>query len=236
VNRRKWPDIAGREDFQEKIMHTANYDPEVSLASKHVGIIGTGASAAQLISAISDNVGELTVFMRTRYWTIYKPEINAEVSDGMMFALRYIPHFREWFRFRVYWFAADGLYSNVVKDPKRPVDSPSVSALNEGMRQYALSQLEAKFADRPGLKEKMTPDFPPSPKASSSTLAGWTHLKNPTLCWKMPPRRQICVRCHDRFAMSGLQFNIEGRNLFSAMVYEERGRGLIARRASSLGQ
>jgi 4-hydroxyacetophenone monooxygenase len=125
-----------------------------------------------LISAISDNVGELTVFMRTRYWTIYNPEINAEVSDGMMFALRYIPHFREWFRFRVYWFAADGLYSNVVKDPKRPVDSPSVSALNEGMRQYALSQLEAKFADRPGLKEKMTPDFPIFSK-SIILDAGW---------------------------------------------------------------
>jgi 4-hydroxyacetophenone monooxygenase len=160
VNRWKWPDIAGREDFQGKIMHTANYDPEVSLAGKRVGVIGTGASAAQLISAISDNVGELTVFMRTRYWTIYNPEINAEVSDGMKFALRFIPHFREWFRFRVYWFAADGLYSNVVKDPEWPVDSPSVSALNEGMRQYALSHLEAKFADRPDLKEKMTPDFP----------------------------------------------------------------------------
>lgn len=34
----------------------------------------------------------------------------------------------------------------------------------------------------------------------------------------------------NRFAMSGLQFDIDGRNLFTAMVYEERGRGFIARR------
>jgi 4-hydroxyacetophenone monooxygenase len=78
----------------------------------------------------------------------------------MKFALRHIPHFREWFRFRVYWFAADGLFGNVLLDPNWPADSPSVSALNEGMRQYALAHLHSKFADRPDLIEKLTPDFP----------------------------------------------------------------------------
>jgi len=34
----------------------------------------------------------------------------------------------------------------------------------------------------------------------------------------------------NRFALSGLQFDIDGRNLFTAMVYEERGRSFIARR------
>jgi len=98
--------------------------------------------------------------MRSRHWAIYNPEIMSEVSPGMKFALRYIPHFREWFRFRIYWFAADGLFPNVLKDPDWPKDSPSVSAVNEGMRQYAMSHLHAKFADRPDLLEKLTPDFP----------------------------------------------------------------------------
>jgi len=34
----------------------------------------------------------------------------------------------------------------------------------------------------------------------------------------------------NRFAMSGLQFDIDGANLFTAMVYEERGRSFLARR------
>ena len=34
----------------------------------------------------------------------------------------------------------------------------------------------------------------------------------------------------NRFALSGLQFDIDGRNLFTGMVYEERGRSFIARR------
>lgn len=160
LNRWKWPDIKGFDSFQGIKMHTATWDPSVDLKGKRVAVIGTGASGAQLVPAIVDEVGELTVFMRSKHWAIYNPEISHEVSPGMKFALRYIPYFREWFRFRVYWTAADGLFPNVLKDPEWPADSPSVSALNEGMRQYALAHLEAKFGDRPDLKAKLTPDFP----------------------------------------------------------------------------
>ena len=48
--------------------------------------------------------------MRSKHWVIYNPEIMTEVTEGMKYALRHIPHFREWFRFRVYWFAGDGLF------------------------------------------------------------------------------------------------------------------------------
>ena len=160
VNRWKWPAIPGLEQFAGVKLHTATWDPAISLAGKRVAVIGTGASGAQLVPAIVDDVGALTVFMRSRHWAIFNPEIASEVSPGMKYALRFIPHFREWFRFRIYWFAADGLFPNVLKDPEWPADSPSVSAMNEGMRQYALAHMQAKFADRPDLLEKLTPDFP----------------------------------------------------------------------------
>jgi 4-hydroxyacetophenone monooxygenase len=160
VNRFRWPDIAGLEDFAGPRLHTATWDPSVDLKGKRVAVIGTGASAAQLIPAIADEVSALTIFMRTRHWSISSPAGTDEVSDGVKFALRHIPHYREWFRFRIYWFAADGLFPNVLKDPDWPADSPSVSAVNDAMRQFALSYLESSFHDRPDLKEKMTPDFP----------------------------------------------------------------------------
>ena len=160
VNRWKYPDIAGLNDFQGPIVHTAAWDPAIDLKGKRVAVIGTGASAAQLVPAIAAEVGQLTVFMRSKHWVIYNPEIMDEVTDGVKFALRHIPFYREWFRFRVYWFAADGLFSNVLKDPEWPADSPAVSAINEGMRQYALAHLNHKFADRADLREKLTPDFP----------------------------------------------------------------------------
>jgi 4-hydroxyacetophenone monooxygenase len=161
VNRWKWPNIPGLEDFKGPRMHTATWDPSVDLKGKRVAVIGTGASSAQLIPAIVDEVSELTVFMRTKHWVIYNPEVMSEVTPGIKFALRHIPHYREWFRFRVYWFAGDGLFPNVVKDPEwKDEKGLSVSAGNEGMRQFALSHMHAKFADRPDLLEKLTPDFP----------------------------------------------------------------------------
>jgi 4-hydroxyacetophenone monooxygenase len=161
VDRWKWPDIPGFESFEGVRVHTARWDPaKIDVKDKRVAVIGTGASGAQLVPAIAGDVAGMTVFMPSRHWAIYNPEIMSEVSPGMKFALRYIPHFREWFRFRIYWFAADGLFPNVLKDPDWPKDSPSVSAMNEGMRQYAMSHLHAKFADRPDLLEKLTPDFP----------------------------------------------------------------------------
>jgi len=161
VNRFKWPDIPGLEDFNGPRAHTATWDPALDIKGKRVAVIGTGASSAQLIPAIVDEVSELTVFMRTKHWVIYNPEVMSEVTPGIKFALRHIPHYREYFRFRVYWFAADGLFPNVLKDPEwKDETGLSVSALNEGMRQFALAHMRSKFADRPDLLEKLTPDFP----------------------------------------------------------------------------
>jgi len=160
VNRYKWPDIPGLESFEGPRLHTATWDTSLDLTGKRVGVIGTGASAAQLIPAIADEAAEVHVFQRTRHWVMPSPADHDDVTDGVKYAMRHIPHYLEWYRFRIYWYAADGLYPNVLLDPEWPKDSPSVSALNEGMRQFAIGHIERTFADRPDLKEKLTPDFP----------------------------------------------------------------------------
>lgn len=123
------------------------------------GPVGTGASSAQLVPAIAPIVDQLTVFMRSKHWVINNPEIGHAVPEPVKWALRHIPHYREWFRFRVYWSAGDGLYPNVVKD-RSWNEELSVSRQNEGARQWALGYMRSKFADRPDLIEKLTPDFP----------------------------------------------------------------------------
>lgn len=160
TDRWKLPEISGIERFKGIITHSAGYDENTDLKSKKVAVIGTGASSAQIVSTIVNEVDELVVFMRSKHWMINNPEVTAEVSDPVKWAMRHIPYYKEWFRFRVFWFAADGLYPNVVKDPSYPEDGIAVSALNEGMRQYALSHMHHKLAGRPDLIEKVTPDFP----------------------------------------------------------------------------
>jgi cation diffusion facilitator CzcD-associated flavoprotein CzcO len=64
------PEIPGMEDFKGESFHTAAWDQTASLAGKRVGVVGTGASAAQVITTIADEVEELVVFQRTATWCV----------------------------------------------------------------------------------------------------------------------------------------------------------------------
>lgn len=160
VNRFKWPDIPGLSEFNGPVVHTAAYPEQLDLKGKRVAVIGTGASSAQLVGAIADEVAQLNVYQRTKHWVIFNPEMAEEVGNGMKWALQHIPAFKQWFRFRVYWAAADGLFSNVLKDQEWEGNDHAVSAGNEATRQYALWYLNEKFPGRPELVAKLTPDFP----------------------------------------------------------------------------
>jgi cation diffusion facilitator CzcD-associated flavoprotein CzcO len=60
------PDFEGLDSFQGTWCHTGRWPAEgLDLAGKRVGVIGTGATGVQLITAIAQDVGHLTVFQRT---------------------------------------------------------------------------------------------------------------------------------------------------------------------------
>jgi len=158
VNRWTLPNIPGLDAFRGVAMHTANWNPAVDLKGKRVALIGTGASGAQVGPAIAPEVAHLTVFQRSKHWVM--PNVRVPVTDGVKWALRHIPHYAPWFRFRAYWFAADGLFTNVQIDPDWPHQDRSVSAHNDGIREYCLANLRHQLGDRPDLLEKLTPDYP----------------------------------------------------------------------------
>ncbi|ORV09916.1 monooxygenase [Mycobacterium celatum] len=75
----KMPDIPGLDDFGGTLMHTALWDHDVALEGKRVAIIGTGATALQVVPAIVDEVDHLTVFQRTPIWVF--PKIDMEMKS-----------------------------------------------------------------------------------------------------------------------------------------------------------
>jgi 4-hydroxyacetophenone monooxygenase len=160
VNRPAIPALPGLDAFRGPVMHSARWDHAVKLTGRRVAQIGTGASGAQIAPAIAPDVAQLTIFQRSRHWVMNNPEVMVPVTEGVKWALRHIPHYAEWFRFRAYWFAADGLFPNVLRDPAWPNPELSVSAHNEAMRQYCLAHYQAKLGDRPDLLAKIVPDFP----------------------------------------------------------------------------
>lgn len=81
------PRLDGIEDFKGRAFHTYYWPREpVDLAGKKVAVIGTGATAIQLIGEIADKVGELTVFQRRPNWSA--PLNNSPISDEEMADIR----------------------------------------------------------------------------------------------------------------------------------------------------
>jgi cation diffusion facilitator CzcD-associated flavoprotein CzcO len=96
-----YPHIAGIDTFGGKMFHSSRWDNTYHIDGKKVAIIGTGASAIQIVPAIVDSVGELLLFQRTPPWVIPKPDkpISA-FRRGMYDRFTFI---RALYRFRLYW-------------------------------------------------------------------------------------------------------------------------------------
>lgn len=85
----KPPDIDGLDGFRGTVMHTARWDHGVDLRGKRVAVVGTGASAVQVIPSIAPEAGHLTVFQRTPIWCLPKPD--AVLPRTARLALRRLP-------------------------------------------------------------------------------------------------------------------------------------------------
>jgi cyclohexanone monooxygenase len=82
----KLPDIPGIETFQGTSLHTARWDHDVDLTGQRVAVIGTGASAVQVVPEIAPDVAELTVFQRTPIWCF--PKLDLPLPAPLRLGLR----------------------------------------------------------------------------------------------------------------------------------------------------
>ena len=64
------PDIDGIDDFQGEVFHSARWNHDVDLTGKRVAVIGTGASAIQIVPELQKVVGHLDVYQRTAPYVI----------------------------------------------------------------------------------------------------------------------------------------------------------------------
>ena len=163
LNRPHMPEIAGLDTFAGPAFHTARWRHDVDLAGKRVAVIGTGASAMQVIPEIASEVGELLVFQRTPAWMVPTPEYHDAVPGGLTWLYEHVPSYSEFNRFCIFWRMGDGALASVTADPGW--DQPgSVGAMNDMVRMMFTEYLKAEFADRPDLLDAATPTYPPGAK------------------------------------------------------------------------
>ena len=95
-----YPAIPGREDFRGIAMHSARWDHEAELGGKRIGVVGTGASAIQIVPELAKSAGELVIFQRTPPWIRRRPDRPYRAVEKALF--RRLPAAMRWHRWSIY--------------------------------------------------------------------------------------------------------------------------------------
>jgi 4-hydroxyacetophenone monooxygenase len=161
VNRPSIPPIPGLDEFPGPVMHTAAWDNSVDLAGKRVSVIGTGASAMQLVPSIADHTEHVTVFQRSKQWALPHPNYHREVKDTVRFLMREVPYYLDWYRLRSFWNFSDRLHSSLQIDADWPYPERSVNKTNDRHRVFLTNYIKEQLGDRTDLLEACLPAYPP---------------------------------------------------------------------------
>ncbi|MGZ4586007.1 MAG: flavin-containing monooxygenase [Mycobacterium sp.] len=143
----KLPDIDGVESFAGITMHTARWDHAQDLTGKRVAVIGTGASAVQVIPEIAPIVSQLTVFQRTPIWCF--PKLDVPLPAAARWAMR-VPGGK----------VVQRLLSQAFVELTFPISAQyfTVFPLARRMESAGRAYLRQQVAD-PEMREQLTPRY-----------------------------------------------------------------------------
>ncbi len=138
------PQIEGRESFAGAAFHTARWNPAIPLAGRRIGLIGTGSSATQIITALSGRAAKLSVFQRTPQW---------------VFPVKDTPN--AWWRRLGFWISKRQWHRYYLQlRSETEARGKAATASEEGRKARDQVCLDALAAIRdPQLRAKLTPDY-----------------------------------------------------------------------------
>jgi cation diffusion facilitator CzcD-associated flavoprotein CzcO len=142
----RYPDIAGLDTFAGAQFHSARWDHDVPIDGRRVGVVGTGSTAVQIVSAVVDRVSHVSMFQRTAQWIMpqenppYTDEQKAGYRSDATQLVEMHAHLSEMF----------GMFANAVVD----ANSAQIKVIEE----MCLANLEDNVRD-PELRERLRPDY-----------------------------------------------------------------------------
>ncbi len=139
------PNIKGIETFTGEIFHSARWNHDADLTGKRVAVIGTGASAIQIIPSITPKVARLDVYQRTAPWLL--PRFDREYTGIEKLAFKYVPGVQQAYRAGIYL----SREFQVIGLAKAPIAMKPLELIARAKLQYEVRDRE--------LREKVTPDF-----------------------------------------------------------------------------
>ncbi|KUM83192.1 MULTISPECIES: flavin-containing monooxygenase [Streptomyces] len=139
------PEIPGLDSFPGKVFHSARWDHDYDLRGKRVAMVGTGASAIQIVPAVQPLARSVTLFQRTPPWVM--PRMDREISGAERWLHRQLP-FTSQVRRGLLWGIRE---LQVQAFTKRPNELGAVEQLAKRNMARAIKD--------PALRAKLTPDY-----------------------------------------------------------------------------
>jgi cation diffusion facilitator CzcD-associated flavoprotein CzcO len=139
------PDVPGLADFRGEVFHSSRWNHDYSLEGKRVAVVGTGASAIQIVPKIQPEVKRLVLFQRTPAWIV--PRRDRRITGFEKRLYRQVPAAQRLARLGIY-LSRESLVGGFTKHP----------AMLKAAQRMALRHLTRSVPD-PELRAKLTPDY-----------------------------------------------------------------------------
>jgi cation diffusion facilitator CzcD-associated flavoprotein CzcO len=139
------PDVPGLADFAGEVFHSARWNHSFDLEGKRVAVVGTGASAIQIVPKIQPEVKRLVLFQRTPAWIV--PRRDRRITEFEKRLYRQVPVAQRLARLGIY-LSRESMVGGFTKRP----------AILKGAQRLALRNL-ARSVPEDGLRAKLTPDY-----------------------------------------------------------------------------
>jgi cation diffusion facilitator CzcD-associated flavoprotein CzcO len=167
--------IAGVDEFNGKVIRSARWDHEYDLTGKRAAIIGTGASAVQIIPEIARTLGHLDVYQRTPIWV--GPKLNPPTPRWVKRLYRRVPPVQRVVREIAAGLAEFVLILMVLHPRRTRFAMKRVNAMNKAFYR--------KQVPDPELRAKLTPDYGfgcKRPAVSNGYLRAFTRENVELIC------------------------------------------------------
>ncbi|HZZ48898.1 MAG TPA: NAD(P)/FAD-dependent oxidoreductase [Pseudonocardia sp.] len=140
-----WPGIRGLGDYRGHKIHSSRWDHGYDVRGKHLAVVGTGASAVQIIPELVRTAASVKVFQRTPAWVLPRPDGPTPALARALFAG--VPGLQSGVRAALF-LAHEVMATGLVWD------SPVTTVI----QRLALAHLRLQIPD-PWLRRQLTPDF-----------------------------------------------------------------------------